>query len=93
MNFIGTNNDLNFGGDILFPQGRTVKITQVQDNATWTRGSQTLLFGGEFDYQNSPNALLYYYNGELDLGTLSNVCKMVPADPHRHSRFWRTAAL
>ena len=81
VNFIGTNNDLNFGGDILFPQGRTVKITQVQDNATWTRGSQTLLFGGEFDYQNSPNALLYYYNGELDLGTLSNVLQNGPGGP------------
>ena len=78
VNFIGTNNDLDFGGDILFPQGRTIKITQVQNNATWTRGSQTLLFGGEFDYQNSPNALLYFYNGQLNFGTLSNLLQNGP---------------
>jgi hypothetical protein len=78
MNFIGTNDDLNFGGDIIFPQGRTIKITQVQNNATWTRGSQTLVFGGEFDYQNSPNAALYFYNGQLDLGTLSNLVQNGP---------------
>jgi hypothetical protein len=27
INYIGGNNDLNFGGDVLFPQGRTIKIT------------------------------------------------------------------
>lgn len=78
VNFIGPNNDLDIGGDILFPQGRTIKISQVQDNATWTRGSQTLFFGGEFDYQNSPNASLYFYNGELNLGTLSNLLQNGP---------------
>ena len=78
VNFIGTNDDLNFGGDILFPQGRTLKVSQVQDNATWTHKSQTLLFGGEFDYQNSPNALLYFYNGELNVGTLSNLLQNGP---------------
>ena len=40
--------------NIVFPQGRTVKVTQIQNNATWTHGNHTLLFGGEFDYQNSP---------------------------------------
>ncbi len=60
VNFVGTNDDLDFGGDINFPQGRTIKVTQVQNNATVTRGSQTLLIGGEFDYQNSPNAGLFF---------------------------------
>jgi hypothetical protein len=78
MNFIGTNDDLDFGGDVIFPQGRTIKITQVQNNATWTRGSQTLVFGGEFDYQNSPNASLYFYNGQLNVGTLSNLAQNGP---------------
>ncbi len=78
INFIGTNDDLNFGGDVIFPQGRTIKITQVQNNATWTHGQQTLLFGGEFDYQNSPNALLYFYNGEGAFGTLSNLLQNGP---------------
>ncbi len=37
------------------PQGRDVKVNQVQDNASRTRGRHTLLFGGEFDHQDSPN--------------------------------------
>lgn len=78
VNYTGGNNDLNFGGDVLFPQGRTIKVTQVQSNSTWTHGSQTLLLGGEFDYQNSPNALLYYYNGEAGFGTLSNLLQNGP---------------
>lgn len=41
-----------------FPQGRIVKLGQVQDNATWTVGRHTVLFGGEFDYTNSPNVFL-----------------------------------
>ena len=32
-----------------------------------------LLFGGEFDYQNSPNAGIFYYNGYPNYGTLSNL--------------------
>lgn len=78
VNFVGTNDDLDFGGDINFPQGRTIKVTQVQDNATLTRGSQTLLIGGEFDYQNSPNAGLFFYTGELNFGTLDNLLQNGP---------------
>jgi Carboxypeptidase regulatory-like domain/TonB-dependent Receptor Plug Domain len=73
MGFTGGNDDLNFGGDYLFPNGRTVKVTQIQNNATWTHGSQTLLFGGEFDYQNTPVTGIFYYNGFLNYGTLSNL--------------------
>lgn len=73
VNFTGTNDDSDFGGDAIFPQGRTVKVTQVQNNATWTRGAQTILFGGEVDYQNSPNAGIFYYNGYPNYGTLSNL--------------------
>jgi Carboxypeptidase regulatory-like domain/TonB-dependent Receptor Plug Domain len=73
VNFTGTNNDSDFGGDIVFPQGRTVKVTQVQNNATWTHGSQTWLFGGEFDYQNSPNAGIFYYTGYPNYSSLSNL--------------------
>jgi hypothetical protein len=47
-----------FGYPDNIPQGRVVKVTQVQDNATWNHGKQTILFGGEFDYQNSPNVFL-----------------------------------
>ncbi len=78
VNFVGSNSDLDFGGDILFPQGRTIKITQVQNNATLTRGPQTLLIGGEFDYENSPNAGLFFYNGEANFGTLDNLLQNGP---------------
>ena len=73
MNFNGGNDDLSFAGDADFPQGRIVKVTQLQDNATWTHGRQTLLFGGEFDYQNTPITGIFYYNGYAIYGTLSNL--------------------
>jgi hypothetical protein len=59
-----------FGQANNLPQGRTVKVTQVQDNASWTHGSQTILFGGEYDRQNSPNVYLPNYNGS---GTFANL--------------------
>lgn len=37
-----------------FPQGRVIKVNQVQDNATWSKGRHTIMFGGEFDSQHSP---------------------------------------
>jgi outer membrane receptor protein involved in Fe transport len=40
------------------PQGRIVKATQVQDNASWSFRTHQITFGGEFDYQNSPNVFL-----------------------------------
>lgn len=46
----GANPVINGG----FPEGRFLKMNQVQDNASWTRGKHTILFGGEFDHQNSP---------------------------------------
>lgn len=48
----------SYGYSGAFPQGRIVKVTQIQDNASWTRGKHTIQFGGEFDYQNSPNVYL-----------------------------------
>ena len=71
--FNGELDESNFGGDADFPQGGTVKVTQVQNNATWTHGHQTLLFGGEFDYQNSPDTGIFYYNGQPNYATLSNL--------------------
>jgi len=73
MIFTGGNDDQSFGGDADFPGSRTVKVTQVQNNGTWTRGKQTLLFGGEFDYQNTPITGIFYYNGQPLYGTLSNL--------------------
>jgi Carboxypeptidase regulatory-like domain/TonB-dependent Receptor Plug Domain len=64
VDFTGSNLDVGFGYAPNAPQGRIVKVTQVQDNATWTHGNHTILFGGEFDYQNSPNIFLPLYNGQ-----------------------------
>ena len=63
VSFTGSNSDSGFGYGAAFPQGRTVKVTQIQNNATWSRGNHTILFGGEFGYQNSPNVFLPLYNG------------------------------
>jgi hypothetical protein len=73
MTFNGGNDDLTFGGDSDFPQGRIVKATQVQNNGTWTHGAQTFLFGGEFNYQNTPITGIFYYDGQPFYGTLSNL--------------------
>jgi Carboxypeptidase regulatory-like domain/TonB-dependent Receptor Plug Domain len=73
MEFTGSNDDLTFGGDVDFPQGRVTKVTQVQNNATWTHGAQTFVFGGEFDYQNTPVTGIFYFNGQGDYGNLSNL--------------------
>jgi len=70
--FIGGTNDASFGLNGAFPEGRTVKVTQVQDNATWTKGSNTILMGGEFDYQNSPNIFLPNFNGAFLYNNLSD---------------------
>jgi hypothetical protein len=43
-----------------------VKVTQIQDNASWNRGRHSILFGGEFDYQNSPNVYLPNAIGSFD---------------------------
>ncbi len=49
---------LGYGLATNIPQGRIVKATQVQDNANWSAGRHAITFGGEFDYQNSPNTFL-----------------------------------
>src|SRR4051794_12654678 len=54
---------LPYGYSSSFPQGRTVKVTQVQDNATFTHGRHSFSFGGEWSYQNSPNPFLPQFNG------------------------------
>jgi outer membrane receptor protein involved in Fe transport len=72
VSFLGGNNDVGFGVSVDFPQGNTVKVTQVQNNAIWTGGKHTILFGGELDYQNSPFYGLFYYNGNLNYQTFND---------------------
>lgn len=54
-----------------FPQGRIVKVSQVQDNATWALGRHSITFGGEYDYQNSPNVFLPNQNGAFSFASFS----------------------
>ena len=54
---------VSFGMQNNLPQGRTINNTQVQDNASITRGRHTLKFGGEFYKQRSPNVFLPNTNG------------------------------
>jgi len=49
-----------------FPQGRFIKVNQVQDNASWSHGRHTLTFGGEFDHQDSPASGLPAAQGSFD---------------------------
>ena len=50
-----------------YPQGRTVKENQAQENATWTHGSHSIYFGGSYEYQNSPNVFLPNISGGYSL--------------------------
>jgi outer membrane receptor protein involved in Fe transport len=72
VSFQGGNDDVGFGVNPVFPQGNVVKVTQVQNNAIWTGGKHTVLFGGELDYQNSPFYGLFYYNANLQYLTFSD---------------------
>lgn len=53
----------SFGINNSFPQGRTINNTQVQDNASLSRGHHTFKFGGEYYKQRSPNTFLPNTNG------------------------------
>ena len=55
----GSVSNFGYGADSTIlaaaaPQGRFLKMNQIQDNASWTHGRHTIIFGGEFDHQNSP---------------------------------------
>ncbi|MGA3035388.1 MAG: TonB-dependent receptor [Terracidiphilus sp.] len=62
-----SNFSIGYGG--AFPQGRDVKVNQIQDNAQWTHGRHTILFGTEIDYQNSPQFGLPNSEGSFNFST------------------------
>ncbi len=55
---VSISGELGYGPATNIPQGRVVKVNQVQNNVNWTIGRHSITFGGEFDYQNSPNTFL-----------------------------------
>jgi hypothetical protein len=70
---------LSLGEASNIPQGRVVKVTQVQDNVTWNLGRHSITFGGEFDYQNSPNVFLPYINGGFTFSTYNQLLANAPS--------------
>jgi len=50
-----------YGGGL--PQGRIIKVNQIQDNATWNHGRQAITYGTEIDIQDSPWGFLPGANG------------------------------
>jgi hypothetical protein len=56
----------------VFPDGRIVKVGQVQDNANWTVGRHAITFGGEFLYENAPNVFLPGVQGLFTYDTLTD---------------------
>jgi Carboxypeptidase regulatory-like domain len=60
-----------FAGE--FPQGRFIKVNQVQDNVQIIKGRHTILFGGEFDYQDSPWGWLPNDEGSFNFAPLAAI--------------------
>lgn len=54
------------------PDGRVVKVGQVQNNANWTTGHHAITFGGEFLYENAPNIFLPGVQGLFTYDTLTD---------------------
>jgi hypothetical protein len=67
----GGNSTLGLADNL--PQGRIVKTGQAQDNATWSLGRHSITFGGEFDYQNSPNTFLPNSSGTFTFSNYSDL--------------------
>lgn len=68
----------SFGLQNGYPQGRVMKVTQIQNNATWTRGKHTILFGGEIDLQNSPQTGLANYAGSFSYSDFDTFISNAP---------------
>ncbi|HKW16695.1 MAG TPA: carboxypeptidase regulatory-like domain-containing protein [Terriglobales bacterium] len=56
---------LNFGVNILFPEGRVVNTYQLQDNFSFSLGQHQLKWGANITHQYSPNIFLPGYNGQF----------------------------
>jgi hypothetical protein len=73
VNMGGSLAPYGYGFAGAFPQGRFIKVNQVQDNASWTKGRHTIMFGGEFDYQDSPWGWLPNDEGNFNFSPLAGV--------------------
>ncbi|AEU34622.1 TonB-dependent receptor plug [Granulicella mallensis MP5ACTX8] len=62
----------SLGLNAAFPQGRVVKVGQLQDIATWSVGKHAITFGGEFDDTHAPNVFLPNSAGTYNFDTLDD---------------------
>ncbi len=70
--------DLGFGVNILWPQGRIINNTQVQDNASWLHNKHFIKFGGEYSRQRAPNYGLFNVNGLFDFDNFNALVANTP---------------
>jgi hypothetical protein len=76
--FIDDPTFLGFGVNAGFPQGRTINVYQVQDNASWLLGKHAIKFGGEYSKQRSPNVFLPFVNGFFEYDTFDSLLQNTP---------------
>ena len=69
----GNHDDSPPGVHLVFPQGRTVKVTQVQGQRDLDAAATTpCSLAVSTAIRNSPNVGLFYYNGQLNYQNLSD---------------------
>ncbi|MBI1740331.1 MAG: TonB-dependent receptor [Candidatus Koribacter versatilis] len=76
---IGDGFTAGFGLATNLPQGRTINVYQVQDNASWQVGKMTIKLGGEYSKQRSPNVFLPTTNGQYIFGDFNSFLADDPA--------------
>ncbi len=68
-----------FGLATNLPQGRTINVYEVQDNASWQVGKMTIKLGGEYGKQRSPNVFLPLINGAFTYSDFNSYIAGTPA--------------
>jgi hypothetical protein len=63
VTFQNTANNVGYGPNNVFPQGRVVNTFQIQDNWNYLWGKHTFKAGVNWTYQQSPNTFLPNING------------------------------
>ena len=76
--FLDVAEDLGYGVNSGFPQGRTINVYQVQDNASWLLGKHAIKFGGEYSKQRSPNVFLPTVNGFYEFTDFNSLLANTP---------------
>ncbi|HEY6121053.1 MAG TPA: carboxypeptidase regulatory-like domain-containing protein [Pyrinomonadaceae bacterium] len=61
------------------PQGRIGKVYQYADNLTWTRGSHSFIFGGEYKHLTEVSPFLPNFNGAFGFNSATRVINNAPS--------------